>query len=115
MKCPHCLKEFTARDAKIRSTPENRYYWGVCVDILSLELGYSPQEIHIMLKQKFLTYPLYLKLKDKVEEVFITRSTASLNTVDFEDYLSNIRVWASSDLGIFIPEPNEVIDEKEIN
>ncbi len=29
-----------------RSNPQNRYYWGVIVDILGKSLGYTKNEIH---------------------------------------------------------------------
>jgi len=108
MKCPYCLKEFSAKDAKIRSTPENKYMWGVVVEILSNELGYSKNEMHEILKGLFLREPRHIKAKDKVKEVWITKSTTELTVAEFEDYMSEIRQWASIEMGIFIPEPNEV-------
>ena len=39
-----------------------------------------------------------------------SRSTANLNTKEFENYLEEIRRWAITDLSINIPEPNENYD-----
>ena len=84
MKCPYCNKEFSSREIKIRSTPENRYYWGVPIKILSDELGYTRSEIHEVLKAMFLSDVIHLKTKDKIKEVTIVKSTADLKTVENE-------------------------------
>lgn len=88
-----------------RSLQQNSYYFGVVIKILSDELGYSRDEMHDVLKGKFLG-----ELK-KVGKTVIhySRSTTSLNTQEFEDYLQQIREWASAELNVFIPLPNEVI------
>ena len=88
-----------------RSSNQNRYYWAVIIKTLSEEIGYSSEEMHEILKQQFLITETKI-IKDK--EYKITKSTTALNTSEFEDYLSKIRSWASVDLGIFIPEPNDV-------
>ncbi|HCJ67017.1 MAG TPA: hypothetical protein DHV62_06760 [Elusimicrobia bacterium] len=85
---------------KQRSNEENRYYWGVVIKILSEHIGYTDEEIHEALKLKF--------LKDESREIPILRSTASLTTVEFEEYLEKIRMWAAQELNCIIPEPNEV-------
>lgn len=90
---------------KSRSDNQNRYYYGVVIKILSEELGFLPDEMHEVLKQKFLTSET---IKIGSEEFVIVKSTASLNTVEFEEYLSQIRSWASMDLNTLIPLPNEV-------
>jgi hypothetical protein len=35
------------------------------------------------------------------------RSTSDLSTIEFEEYCSKIRMWASKELGVYIPSPNE--------
>lgn len=90
---------------KSRSDNQNRYYYGVVIKILSEELGFLPDEMHEVLKQKFLTSET---IKIGSEEFVIVKSTASLNTVEFEDYLSQIRSWASMELNTLIPLPNDV-------
>lgn len=85
---------------KSRSLQQNRYYWGVVIDILSRDTGYYPEEIHQLMAKKFLSY-------EKKGEVFV-KSTTMLSTTEFEEYLSKIRIFASMELGIFIPLPNEV-------
>ena len=87
-----------------RSVNQNSYYWGVVIDILykKTDVGYTPEEWHEALKFKF--------LKKGGEEVPTVTSTTLLNTVEMEDYLAKIRVWASDFLGCFIPLPHEEID-----
>lgn len=110
MICPYCHKEFSAKEEKMRSLQENKYYWGVIVKILSSELGYTRDETHEILKELFLRELKFLKTKDGVEEVWITKSTTKLSVGEFEDYLSEIRQWASMALGIYLPLPRESED-----
>ncbi|MEA2036722.1 MAG: hypothetical protein U9O94_04400, partial [Nanoarchaeota archaeon] len=79
---------------------ENAYYWGVVVKLIGEHLGYLPNEVHDALKWKFLRRE-GLKLDKSL-------STTVLDTIDFEEYLSNIRQWAGQDLEMIIPLPNEV-------
>jgi len=82
-----------------RSNNQNRYYFGIVIKILGDELGYMPDEMHEALKWKF------LRKGGKLETV---KSTSSLTTIEFEEYLELIRIWALRDLEIAIPLPNEV-------
>jgi hypothetical protein len=108
MKCPVCKSEINLKELRLRSTQENRYYWGVIVKTLSQELGYNPEEIHEILKHKFLKEIINLKTKQGIDLIEITKSTTSLTTIDFEDYLSKIREWASIELSIYLALPNEL-------
>lgn len=85
---------------KERSNNQNRYYWGVVIKLLSEYLGYTDEEMHDALKMLF--------LKDESRKVPTLRSTTELNTVEFEKYLENIRMWAAQMFGFYIPTPNEV-------
>ena len=94
------MKKF--KPYKKRSNEQNAYYWGMIVDILSKEFGYTPEEIHEILKFKFLS-----KNYDfKGQYMTGTESTATLSTSEMEDYHRKIREWASRDFNIYIPEPN---------
>jgi len=85
-----------------RSSQQNRYYWGVIVDLLGKELGYDPDEMHDALRAKFLTTPAE---GDGLPHI---KSTTELSTSDMEDYHERIRRWADEFLHIYIPLPNEV-------
>lgn len=92
---------------KPRSIAENRYYWGVVIALVSDGTGYTDEEAHEAMKFLFLKQRRRLpgKLTGSLDSV---RSTAELTTVEFEDYLSKIRQWASMELQVYIPLPNEV-------
>ena len=107
IKCPECGKSIEV--FKQRSEPENRYYWGVVVTILRNELGeHSKYVVHEMLKSMFLKEIHHIETVHGVKEIEAPKSTTELSTAEFEDYLTSIRQWASMELGIFIPEPNEI-------
>lgn len=75
---------------KLRSLEQNSYFHGVLLPLLSDELGYTPQEMKGVLKWKF--------------EI---KHTSELSTVEFEDFTRKVREWASAELGIYLPSPNE--------
>jgi hypothetical protein len=85
---------------KIRSLNQNSFYWGVCIPILCDITGYTEEEIHEAMKIKF--------LMDNTRSIPTVKSTASLSTVEFEDYIEKIRQWAAQDLSCVIPDPNQV-------
>ena len=72
--------------------------------LLSDELGYLPDEMHEVMKQKFLNVR---DVKVGTVKYQIPESTTKLTTTDFEDYVSKIRIWAAKDLNVMIPLPNE--------
>ena len=111
MRCPYCKNEINLKETKMRSLPENRYYFGIIVKILSDELGNSPMEIHELCKQLFLGEIVFIKTQKGVREINVSKSTTELSTIEFEEYLSNIRQWASMELGIYLPLPNELSSE----
>ncbi len=91
-----------------RSNNQNAYYWGVVIEMLGGYLGYFPEEIHELLKKKFLPEK---SIQLKNEEVLISQSTTKLDSLAFEKYLESIRVWALTDLNFKIPLPNEGEDD----
>ncbi len=106
--CPYCKLDF---ETTKRSNPQNRYYFGVVVKLISSHTGFSSLEIHEILKHKFLKRGVVL-INNRGGREFqdITESTTDLNTVQFEEYLSKIRQWASEELSVYIPLPHEVIE-----
>lgn len=82
-----------------RSLKENNYYWGVIIKIISEETGAFPDDVHYELKRMF--------LKQSGDKIPVLISTTDLSTTDFEEFLSKVRIWAASELGIMIPQPNE--------
>jgi len=91
------------KSKKIRSLPQNKYYWGVVVKILGSHIGYTSDEMHQILASKFLSYR-------KMNGEFV-KSTTKLNTWEFENYLDKCRQWASGEMQVHIPLPNEITEE----
>ena len=83
-----------------RSLNQNAYYHGVVLKILSEELGYFKDEMHDVLKNKFLHY-VDEHGNDR------TKSTSDLTTLSMKEYMDKIRSWALIEYAITIPEPNE--------
>ena len=91
MKCPKCHFQWVSTT---RSNPQNKYYFGVIVDMISQETGNEPEETHELLKLKF------LKTMGK-------QNTTQLDTREFNLYIEKIQRWASITLNMVIPDPNE--------
>jgi hypothetical protein len=92
-----------------RSLSQNAYYWGVVVSMVSEETGYTPEEVHEVLKEKFNSKDLVLAnyYGDVMEEVRIGVSTSELNKLDFCAYIERIQRWSAEFLHLSIPDPNE--------
>jgi hypothetical protein len=88
-----------------RSSHQNRYYWGVMIDLLSNHTGYEPEEMHDFLKRKF--NPKEISFKVTGETMIIGGSTTKMDTVDFMNYVEQIQRWALNELDVYIPDPNE--------
>lgn len=96
--------EVTAEKQKRHRTSEqNAYYWGVVIKTIADFCGYFTADeldaLHQELRRKFL--PAAGRLNLPV-------STAKLSTVEMNEYIEKIRVWAGRDLGVYVPDPNEV-------
>lgn len=83
-----------------RSTEANAYYWGVVLAKIAGEIGCSTDEAHQDLTQIFLTYTA-----DNGREYI--RSTASLDTKEFMEYVDRVIEWAGMYLYLEIPPPSK--------
>lgn len=99
--------EVTRRRAT-RSQQQNSYYWSVVVQTLSDYTGFAPDELHDLLKAKFI--PKKLAVCDGNGEVcaefVLGGSTRKMNTIQFGEYMDSIRQWAAETLNVVIPEPD---------
>jgi hypothetical protein len=84
---------------KHRSLNQNRYYWGIVIDIISGATGFEPQEAHDAMRYKFLT--------DMTGDLPKVKSTTELSTVEFLDYVAQIQQFGAEFLEVYIPDPNE--------
>jgi hypothetical protein len=91
-----------------RSQQFNRYYWAVVVELLSEHTGYTPDEVHDLLKMRFI--PKRLSLADDNGEIkgefVLGGSTRKMSTEEFGKYIETIREWAAIELGVIIPDPD---------
>lgn len=90
-----------------RSQQQNRWYWGVIVQLLADHTGYTPDEMHELLKAKFIPkrFAVANGNGEIQDELVIGGSSAKLNTVEFGEFCEAIRQWAAGDLGVVIPDP----------
>ena len=71
--------------------------------ILANEFGYELDEMHIVLREKF------LRIHDEKHPDFvIAKSTTKLSTVGFIDYIEKIQRWAALEYQIYIPDPEKI-------
>jgi hypothetical protein len=99
------FEEILRQQKSQRSLNQNNYYWGVVLEILSGHTGYTADDMHEILKFKFLRFVIRIDNDEGMEYV---KSTTKLNTTEFEAYLTKIKQWAETKLNCFIPNPNEV-------
>lgn len=71
----------------VRSPAQNNYYWFI-VEMLSETLGYSVREMHEVLK-----------------EYFNIPSTKNLTVEEFQAFLDELIIWASTEFNVVIPDP----------
>ena len=96
-----------SQKTKNRSNNQNAYYWGVVIQILVDWSGEDNvkdenNQIHSYLSSLFLT--------DNLGKIPRIKSTTSLTTVEFEQYLEKVRQWAFSNFNVHIPLPEKNLD-----
>lgn len=98
---------------KKRTNPQNSYWWGVVIPMVHmgiLETGelISKEQIHEMLKMKFLSFDIPIDADGHFET--FTKTTSGLTTTEFNDLIEKVQQWGAEWLGIIIPSPNENIE-----
>ncbi len=66
--------------------------------------GYSPEDVHAILKAKFLK-PKILEMGDTIVESY---STKGLSVQEMAEFMQRIEAWASSELGLILPHPEDL-------
>lgn len=90
-----------------RSLMQNALYW-VYVTILASEIGYTKNEMHEIIKFKFLKRE---KVNEKTGEVMqYLDSTTKLTKSDFADFIADLQRWAVESLNVLLPEPGKQIE-----
>ena len=93
-------------DKESRSIKQNRLYWE-WVSVIGGELGYTKDETHAILRDKFLGYT---ETTTKLSVIKELRSTTKLKVGEFKDYLEQIDILMS-EYGIILPRPEDVYYE----
>ena len=98
----------------IRSVEANKYYFGVCLKLLSEYTGHTVDELHEWAKARFI--PKHVSICDGngviKDDLVVGGTTASLNRVQFYEYVEAIRKFAAEELSVDIPDPDPNWREK---
>jgi hypothetical protein len=89
-----------------RSNQQNKFLWGVVYGLISEHTGHTPEELHEFFKDKFLSNRKHIIIGNEDREIELG-TTTKLTTKGFEEFVENIRRFASVELETIIPEPNE--------
>ena len=98
------------KDKRTRSVVQNAYYWFL-LTMLEYDTGNDKNDLHIYFKEKYLRKESNFIELTKIEVIEYTQSTTKLSTIEMEDYLEKIRIFASRELGCFLPLPGETIHD----
>ena len=94
------------RVKKHRSVQQNRYYW-LIVTMMADHTGFTKDEMHSILRYKFLKSE---RVNDNTGIVYeYVKSTTELSTIEYEEYLEQVRSFGVDELDLRIPMPNEQI------
>ena len=92
-----------------RTNKQNAWLWGVAYKLLSDHLGYTPEEIHEVCKQKFNSKPVEITNKQtgETETIIIGATTTDLNKLEeWESFKEQVQRLGAS-LGVVIPDPGQ--------
>jgi hypothetical protein len=81
---------------KKRTVDQNRYYF-LILGMIAKETGHDAMSLHEAFKAKFSTHITYKGL-------VISESTKNKDTVEFTNYIEQVRAWAAEHLNMVIPD-----------
>ena len=103
------IEVVVTRKRKHRSDPQNRYYWGVVVEMIRAGLKdmgdiVDQDQTHDFLRHRFLKVT---RVDADTGEVLYeyAQSTTKLSTVEFSEYIEKCCQFAAEFLGVSIPLP----------
>lgn len=88
------------KTSKKRTLPQNAYLWSTVYPLIAEFIGDTAEGVHESMGEMFLRY------QDK-HGLWKVRSTTSLEPEQFWNYVEQARMWASSFLNIYIPDPEK--------
>lgn len=107
------IKITIERKRKVRSNPQNAYYYGVVVELLKQAIRkewgeiWNSEKCHELLKNRFLYFE---KINEDTGEIIkLPKSTTECTTSEFEDYMTECREFLLEWFGVTVPLPNEQI------
>jgi len=86
-----------------RTEAQNRYYWGVVLSTISVNIGESRDKLHQLFKEQFLPKEEYITFIKNIK----MESTTQAETDEFSNYMQQIIQWAAESLNIYIPDAEE--------
>jgi hypothetical protein len=87
-----------------RSLDQNRLYW-LWVACIEQETGNDKNNLHEFFTLEFL--PLIQQMVFK-KLIYKRTSTTTLDTKQFTEYLNKIQIYCSTELGLTLPNPEDV-------
>jgi len=93
--------EITEKRIK-RTISQNSLYW-LWLQCLSFETGNNRNDLHEYFKHEYIM-PEKINIFGKEQDRY---STTGLNTTQFKYYLDHIQVFASTELAIKLPDPED--------
>lgn len=96
------IEVIVRKPKKVRSDRQNRYYWGVVLKLISEVTGEDLEDLHNHFSYK------WLASKGKSGKLISRKSTTSLSTIEFMEYIDKIIAWGEQFLNITFPEPDSV-------
>lgn len=88
-----------------RSLSTNNYQH-LLFDILAMETGHTPKEVKEDIFKRIVNKDIFLRAHPKTG-IVICRSTADLKQDEANLSIERFRNWASAELGIYLPYPDE--------
>lgn len=92
------------QEREIRTISQNSLYW-LWLTCIMAETGNDKDYLHIFFGKKYLPQDRRIVFNYPVD---VTTSTTSLDTAQFTHYLERIQQFANSELGIVLPNPEDL-------
>jgi len=110
------LKADVTRMFGRRTTPQNKYLWGVVYKLMAAALSdmtgepVTEEDVHREMSEKFDSTTVRVTNKETGEtELFKkVKSTQEMTTIEFSTRCQKLQKWSAQFLGIDIPDPTSI-------
>lgn len=99
------LRIIIEKEHGTRTQKQNRYYWGVVLEVIGQYMGEHPEDLHEIFKAKFLKRK---KLWRGVEQTVLV-STSRLNSDEFGEYIDRC-IQEGAEMGVIVPQADKNYD-----